>query len=149
MLGSEMCFTLTSGCPIMPMMCQAHYRPSVKLYLPEPVISACQILSQEKCMPWHQHYTSTLRELSDLKLGSTINQSIEGRSGCRAFKSFYLHLWHLQSLLSPRSYSQHPTIFSIPSLPLPFPLPSAELYQPHSQESVQTFQGDNLFIWIH
>lgn len=31
----------------MPIMCQVHYRPSVKLSLPEPMISACQILSQE------------------------------------------------------------------------------------------------------
>lgn len=42
-----MCFTLTYGFPIMPIMCQVHYRPSVKLSLPEPMISACQILSQE------------------------------------------------------------------------------------------------------
>lgn len=46
-----MCITLTSGFPIMPIMCQAHYRPSVKLYLPEPITSARQVLSQEKYQP--------------------------------------------------------------------------------------------------
>lgn len=73
MLEIEMFSIVTCGFPITPVKCQISYRPSIKLDLPEPLISACQVLSQEKGMPWCQHYTSTSSDLPDLKLGSIIN----------------------------------------------------------------------------
>lgn len=134
-----MCFTLTSGFPIMPIMCQAHYRPSVKLYLPEPIISAHQVLSQEKCMPWHQHYTSTLRELSDLKLGSIINQSIEGRivaaepSSHSTFtsdtsKAYFLHT-HTHSTQPSSQFHLSLSLFPYPLLNFISPIPKS-LFRP-------------------